>query len=197
MGGSLHTTRQDVEHSSHQATYNQFLPSAYSESSQAKNSADGTYPELYESENSSSGIIHSQKLPSSPTSSLNESCRCPTLVPMDDFTKNEFQSVRTTGDPELFDEKSCSEPESAAANRSSLSLFRGMELVNRTGSLCGREESSNSTQTVFNSNQKKNSSVVSVENTEEGPSGVCPVSADPEPVSPDPEPASAFSFLNS
>ncbi|KAM4715518.1 AP-4 complex accessory subunit Tepsin [Anableps anableps] len=201
MGGSLHAIRQDAVHSSHQATANQCHPSAHLESSQATYSADNTLSGLNESEHSSS-IIQPQNLPSS-SSSLDESWRCPTFEQMDDLTKNKVQSVRTAGDPELIDaggSSLSSEPENASTNRSSLSLFSGMELVTRGGVLCGRDvphaesdktdKSSSVTQIVLNSKCSQKSSAVWIENREEDPSGCSPVLSGPEPVS-------VFSFLNS
>ncbi|MEQ2216147.1 hypothetical protein XENOCAPTIV_011351, partial [Xenoophorus captivus] len=198
MGGSLHATRQDAAHSSHQATSNQFLPSAYLENSQATNSADYTTSELYQPEHSSSCSVQPQSLPSSP-SSLEERWRCSTGEQMDDLTKNMAHSVRTAGDP--GSSSLSSKPEKVLANHSSLSLFSGMELVTKGGPLCGRDAphtesdqtdcSSNVTQTVLNFKCLKNSPVVWTEDRAEVPSGCSPASSDES------QPASAFSFLNS
>ncbi|XP_047233304.1 AP-4 complex accessory subunit Tepsin [Girardinichthys multiradiatus] len=198
MGGSLPATRQDAAHSSHQATSNQFLPSAYLENSQATNSADYTTSELYQPEHSSSCSVQPQSLPSSP-SSVEERWRCSTGEQMDDLTKNMAHSVRTAGDP--GSSSLSSKPEKVLANHSSLSLFSGMELVTKGGPLCGRDAphtesdqtdcSSNVTQTVLNFKCLKNSPVVWTEDRAEVPSGCSPASSDES------QPASAFSFLNS
>ncbi|KAM4526300.1 AP-4 complex accessory subunit Tepsin [Fundulus diaphanus] len=203
MGGSLHAGRQDAAHSSHQATSNQFLPSAYLDSSQATASADRHNSETRQPEPSSSGLVQPQNAPSSP-SGLDESWRRSTGEEVDDLSKNELQSVRTAGDPKLISEggsRLSSGPQSTPANQSSLSLFSGMELVTKAGALCERgalhteldktDEISDVTQTARNSKCPKKTSVVRSESREDAPSGCSPLtSAESKPVS-------AFSFLNS
>uniref|UniRef100_A0A3Q3A8L5 TEPSIN adaptor related protein complex 4 accessory protein n=1 Tax=Kryptolebias marmoratus TaxID=37003 RepID=A0A3Q3A8L5_KRYMA len=177
MGGSQHAARQDTVNSSQQATTNQPYTSDNSK--------------LFQSEPISADVIQTSNQPSSPD--LDQAWRCSTeminapeeeklTVTQQESVDNPVELVRTA--------------DSVPSSLSRLSLFRGMELVTKGRMLCERdtphtefeetEDSLGVTETVQNSN----SSVTSVNTSEEVTSGCNPVGSDKT------QPASAFSFLN-
>ncbi|XP_017273928.1 AP-4 complex accessory subunit tepsin isoform X2 [Kryptolebias marmoratus] len=200
MGGSQHAARQDTVNSSQQATTNQPYTSDNSK--------------LFQSEPISADVIQTSNQPSSPD--LDQAWRCSTeminapeeeklTVTQQESVDNPVELVRTadvkspSSYPEVIRDGSSPlspDAESVPSSLSRLSLFRGMELVTKGRMLCERdtphtefeetEDSLGVTETVQNSN----SSVTSVNTSEEVTSGCNPVGSDKT------QPASAFSFLN-